>query len=37
MKITINKSLIIYCYKANDYYEFKRRLNVLSWYIEKNL
>ena len=37
MKVSIKQSLIVYCYKADDYCEFKRRLNVLTWYIEKNL
>ena len=37
MKVSIKQSLIVYCYKADDYSEFKRRLKVLSWYIEKNL
>lgn len=37
MKISIKKSLIIYCYKTDDYSEFIRRLKQLSWYIEKKL
>lgn len=37
MKISIKKSLIIYCYKTDDYSEFIRRLKLLSRYIEKSL
>jgi hypothetical protein len=35
MKVSIKKSLIVYCYKADNYNEFKRRVFLLIMYIQK--
>ena len=35
MKILIKQTLIVYCYKADNYDEFKRRVCLLIRYIQK--
>ena len=35
MQIYVHKSLILYCYKANNYNDFIRRVNILAVYLRK--
>lgn len=35
MNITIKKSLFLYCYKADNYYDYIRRSNILARYIRR--
>lgn len=35
MKIYVSKTLFIYCYKADNYYDYKRRVCLLTRYIQR--
>lgn len=37
MKVLIKQSLIVYCYKTDNYDEFKKRVCLLIRYIQKQI